>query len=47
MDFVHFDRVLMIPVTVIFYIQNPSKLQQAIGNNEDVRIISQSDDGKL
>lgn len=41
-----FDSVLMLLVTVIFYLRYPSKLQQAIGN-EDVRMISQSDDGKV
>jgi hypothetical protein len=42
-----FDSVLMLLVTVIFYIRYPSKLQQAIGSNEDVRMISQSDDGQV
>jgi hypothetical protein len=42
-----FDSVLMFLVTIIFYIRYPNKLQQVIGNNEDVRMISQSDDGKV
>ena len=42
-----FDSVLMLLVTVIFYIRYPSKLQQAIGANENNGMISRSDDGKL
>ncbi|KAE9377347.1 RTA1 like protein [Stipitochalara longipes BDJ] len=42
-----FDGVLMLLVTVIFHIRYPSKLQEVISNNEDLRMISQSDDGKV
>ncbi|KAN0117846.1 RTA1 like protein [Hyaloscypha variabilis] len=42
-----FDSVLMLLVTVIFYIRYPSKLQQAIGANENIGMVSRSDDGKL
>jgi hypothetical protein len=42
-----FDSVLMLLVTTIFYLRYPSKLQQVIRDNEDVRMISQSDDGKV
>jgi RTA1 like protein len=42
-----FDSVLMFLVTVIFYIRYPSSLQHANGNNEDVHMISHSDEGKV
>jgi RTA1 like protein len=42
-----FDTLLMLSVTIIFYIRYPSKIQQAIGGNEDVRMISQRSDGKV
>ena len=41
-----FDSVLMFLVTVIFYIRYPGKLQEVIGNNENLRMVSQNDDGK-
>jgi hypothetical protein len=42
-----FDSVLMILVTIIFYIWYPSQLEKMLGDNGDVRLISQKDYGKI